>query len=129
MPETFSSSKTLALAIGVLAFLTIAGAWGFELGGFHPCELCLKERVPYYAGVPLALVIARLAARGRSGLLAAGFAALALIFAAGAALATYHAGVEWSFWPGPASCSGSFNAPKAVGDFMHQLQTASVVPL
>ena len=31
---------------------------------------------------------------------------LAAVFAVETALAVYHAGVEWRWWPGPASCSG-----------------------
>ena len=61
---------------------------------------------------------------GDRGLLPAGFGALTLVFAAGAVLATYHAGVEWHLWAGPASCTGSFVAPAKVEDFLHQLQTS-----
>jgi disulfide bond formation protein DsbB len=38
---------------------------------------------------------------------AASDAALALIFAAGVALAVYHAGAEWKWWPGPTACSST----------------------
>jgi len=31
---------------------------------------------------------------------------LGLVFVTGAVVATYHAGVEWKFWAGPAGCSG-----------------------
>lgn len=116
-----------ALLIAVVATATILGAWGFEWTGYVPCELCLKERIPYYAGIPLALVTAILARRGRSSLLPAGFVALALIFGAGAVLAGYHAGVEWKFWPGPATCTGTFTAPVDVQDFLKQLKTTNVV--
>ena len=117
----------IALVIAAIATATILGAWGFEWSGYVPCELCLKERVPYYAGIPLALVVAGLARRGRASLLPAGFIALVLIFGAGAVLAGYHAGVEWKFWPGPAACTGSFAAPPDVADFLNQLKTVSVV--
>ena len=36
------------------AAVTLAGAWTFQLLGFEPCELCLKQRYPYYAALPLA---------------------------------------------------------------------------
>ena len=85
----------LAWAITGLAAFTIAGAWAFEWAGYPPCELCLKERIPYYGGVPLGALVATLAGRRRTGLLPAGFVALALVFAAGTVLAVYHAGVEW----------------------------------
>ena len=41
--------------------------------------------------------------------------------------AAYHAGVEWKFWPGPSECSGTAAAPVAVGDFLKQLQSVTVV--
>ncbi len=34
-------------------------------------------------------------------------ALLALTFLVGVGLAAYHAGVEWKWWPGPASCTGA----------------------
>ena len=34
---------------------------------------------------------------------------IALAFMCNAALAVYHAGAEWKWWPGPDTCSGSFN--------------------
>lgn len=117
----------IAVTIAILATATIVGAWAFEWAGYVPCELCLKERIPYYGGVPLALVVAILAWRGRASLLPAGFIGLVLIFGAGAVLAGYHAGVEWKFWPGPATCTGSVAAPANVQDFFNQLKTANVV--
>lgn len=119
--------RTIAALIAALGGATIVAAWGFEWAGYAPCELCLKERIPYYAGVPLAVLTTFLAARGRRSLLPACFVGLAMIFAAGALLAGYHAGVEWRFWPGPASCTGSYTAPAKIEDFLRQLQTTNVV--
>ena len=31
---------------------------------------------------------------------------LGLIFLTGVGVASYHAGAEWGFWPGPSTCSG-----------------------
>ena len=119
--------RTIAALIAALGGATIVAAWGFEWAGYAPCELCLKERIPYYAGVPLAVLTTFLAARRRTSLLPACFVGLAMIFAAGALLAGYHAGVEWQFWPGPASCTGSYTAPAKIEDFLRQLQTTNVV--
>jgi disulfide bond formation protein DsbB len=41
-------------AILALAVATIAGAFIFQALGYAPCELCLKERLPYYAGIAVA---------------------------------------------------------------------------
>ena len=54
-----------ALAIAIVGAATIAGAWFFELVlKLRPCPLCLEQRVPYYIGIPLALVVAFAAWRG-----------------------------------------------------------------
>lgn len=129
-PATLHSGATLALPALVTAVAGVAAVvtvWVLQHAGYAPCELCLKERVPFYCGVPLALVVTLIAWRGRVSLLPAGYAALGIIFLAGAALGVYHTGVEWQLWPGPSSCTGTFAPPAAVKDFLHQLQTAQVV--
>ena len=120
-----------ALAIAV-ALAVILGAWGFQLiGGLAPCHLCLIERIPYYAGIPLALAgigisytnISTASLLARLGI---GLFVLAMLISAG--LGGYHAGVEWEFWPGPTTCTGTGGpATGTVGDLIDQLGDASVV--
>ena len=96
-----------ATLVALFGGATIAGAWGFELiGGLEPCPLCLEQRWPYYLGVPVALLAAALASRGR--IQAAGWLLVvtALLMAWGAGLGVYHSGIEWHWWQGPAACSG-----------------------
>ncbi len=116
----------IAVAILIIAAGSIAGAWIFQALGYVPCELCLKERIPYYAGIVLAAFAALLSARGRTRFLPAVFAGLAVIFAAGAALGIYHSGVEWGFWPGPSDCTGALDRAGSVNDFLRQLQSVKV---
>ena len=117
----------LALLVALLAVATVAGAWAFQLEGYAPCELCLKERIPYYVGAPLALA-AYLSARASSRLTARFLlAAAGLVFVAGAALGAYHSGVEFGWWPGPSDCTGDFAAAASTQDFLHQLQNVQVV--
>lgn len=95
-----------AAAIAVIAAATIAAAWAFELfGGYVPCPLCLQQRWPYYAAIPVALFLVWW---GRHSLrsLRLGLLLIALIMLAGAALAVYHAGIEWQWWQGPQACAG-----------------------
>lgn len=92
-----------AALIFVIALAVIAGAWVFEYLGYAPCDLCLKQRWAYYAGVPLALAIALLAP-GNPGLARAGLTLLALLWLGSMAFGAYHAGVEWKWWPGPGTC-------------------------
>jgi disulfide bond formation protein DsbB len=99
---TVHRAAVLVLAI---AFATIAGAWVFEYFGYAPCELCLKQRWAYYAGVPIALVLSLIApANPKTARI--GLYLLALIWIASMVFGLFHAGVEWKWWPGPASCTG-----------------------
>ena len=42
----------------VLGLATILGALGSQfIGGLQPCELCLEQRLSYYWGLPLLLVV------------------------------------------------------------------------
>ena len=120
------SPFAIALAIFFVALSSIAGALLFEALGYVPCELCLKERIPYYAAIPFAGLAVLFTARGYKNLCRAVFATLALIFAASAILGVYHAGVEWGFWPGPTTCSGPLHHARSVEDFWAQLQTIKV---
>jgi disulfide bond formation protein DsbB len=119
--------RSAALVILAAAVATIAGAWTFEALGYAPCELCLKQRIPYYLGMPLAALTALAAHRGRDRLARAGLVVLALLFAADAVLALYHSGVELKLFAGPSDCSGAMNRAASVDDFLKQLQTTRVV--
>ncbi len=119
----------LALAVTAAAAATIGGALVIEhVLGVKPCELCLLQRIPYYAGVPLGLVAAWQAARQpRGAATALVLAGLALLFLVASGMGAYHAGVEWGLWAGPTGCSGAVSRPAAIGDFLRQLETTKVV--
>jgi disulfide bond formation protein DsbB len=116
----------IALVFLVIAVSSIAGAFIFEAMGYAPCELCLKERIPYYAAIPLAGLALLFSARGSRRLLHAAFFGLGIIFAASAIAGAYHAGIEWGFWPGPKECSGPLDHARSVDDFLRQLQSVKV---
>jgi disulfide bond formation protein DsbB len=118
---------TAALAIFILASATVGGAWIFQAFGFTPCELCLKERLPYYAGIAVAGFAILFAWQNMRGAVKACLAVLFLIFAASAVFGAYHAGVEWKFWPGPSDCTGSFQAAHSPAEFLQQLKSIKVV--
>lgn len=121
--------QTMTAAFLALAMAaTVCTALGFQhIGGFIPCKLCLEQRTPYYIGVPLMLlafasstlrwppVITR-------GLLAAG----GLLMLWGMGLGTYHAGVEWGWWEGPADCGAVAYPGGDSGSLLDQLN--AVVP-
>ena len=96
------------LALAALAFALLAGAYAFEyLGGLKPCPLCLEQRGPWFALIPIGGLIysAGMAKAPRTAILALyGVAVVIAIWSA--YLGFYHAGVEYKWWPGPQSCSG-----------------------
>ncbi len=120
------SPLVLAIAILAIAASSIAGAFVFEALRYAPCELCLKERIPYYVAIPFAGLAVLFAARGPKCLLRAAFMALALIFAGSAIFGAYHAGIEWGFWPGPQYCSGPLDHARSAAEFLNQLQSVEV---
>ena len=112
--DTTQTRAALFLALAMAA--TVGTALGFQyLGGYIPCKLCLEERIPYYAGVPL-MVLAALSAALRwppvitRGLLAIG----GVLMVWSLYMGVYHAGVEWKWWAGPTDC-GAVAAPTGNG--------------
>lgn len=111
MPWTDAAYPSRASA-GVAFFLMLAmaavvgTALAFQhIGGYLPCKLCLEQRLPYYAGVPLMALAWISGALRASRAIPRGLLALGgLLMLYGLYLAVYHAGVEWAFWPGPTDC-------------------------
>ena len=95
-----------AIIIFGMALATILGAWLFEYFGYAPCELCLKQRWAYYAAIPLAALVV-LVAPGNPALARKGLWLLAVIWLASTVFGIYHSGVEWKWWPGPDTCTGT----------------------
>ncbi|MEL6063090.1 MULTISPECIES: disulfide bond formation protein B [unclassified Methylobacterium] len=117
--------KTAGLWLAILSAVILCAVLVMQYGsGYAPCKLCLTERLPYYAAVPLGLIA--LFAPERLARIALGLAALGLLYGAG--LGVYHAGAEWGFWPGPTDCGGGTGTnPGQIGDFLNALQTTKVV--
>jgi disulfide bond formation protein DsbB len=121
-----NSQFAIALAVLLIALASVAGALIFEALGYAPCELCLKERIPYYVAIPIAGFAIFFAAQALRVHVHATLIALVLIFAVSAIFGAYHAGVEWGFWPGPQDCSGSLDHAATAEDFLAQLQSVRV---
>jgi disulfide bond formation protein DsbB len=101
--------EVLASVLAALGIGLLLGAFAFEyLGGIKPCHLCLGQRLPW----ALMTLIAGLAMLSLRRGAHPALAPAAFVIAAGIALwsiylAGFHAGVEWKWWPGPPSCTGS----------------------
>jgi disulfide bond formation protein DsbB len=110
---------TLAASLGALA-LAYGAQYGF---GLAPCELCLKQRIPYALIAALALIGL---ADTRRRLAYLGF--ITALFACETGLASYHVMVERHLVQGPESC---VSAPSPAGgtleDLLHRIQSAPVV--
>jgi disulfide bond formation protein DsbB len=122
-------AATAALAVFVVSAATILGAWYFEFVlKLAPCPLCLEERLPYHIVIPLSLLLAIAAlVHAPRRLVAVGFLAILVAVLCGAALGTYHAGVEWRWWAGPTDCSGPVTDFSAKGPLLDQLQSVHIV--
>ncbi|MGH6993448.1 MAG: disulfide bond formation protein B [Caulobacteraceae bacterium] len=92
----------------VLSALILGAAYAFQyVGQLQPCELCLKEREVWWVALAISLVGIVAMALPKTPMSRRGAkVALAVTLLFGAGLAAYHAGVEWKWWPGPASCTG-----------------------
>lgn len=107
-PRRAPLDKLLVGASFLLGLATILGAWGSQLiGGLYPCELCLDQRLAYYWGLPLLAAILLLWNRLPLAVWYVAIAVAAAIFIWSTYMASYHAGVEWGFWPGPTACTGT----------------------
>ncbi|HEY0033935.1 MAG TPA: disulfide bond formation protein B [Devosia sp.] len=114
--------KSAGLAF-LLGLVTIIAAWGTQvIGGLVPCELCLEQRWAYYYGLPLLLVVLITWNRLPLTVWYIAMAIATAIFAWGAYMGAFHAGVEWGFWPGPTACTG-------LGDTMDFNSLNSMAPV
>ena len=123
------SAATAALVVAAAGIAAILGAYFFQyVIGLAPCPLCLEQRIPYYVGIPLALVVAFAASRGAARpLVIGGLGLLAVTTLIGAGLAVYHSGVEWQLWAGPQDCTGDISNFGNAGDLLKRMQQTSIV--
>jgi disulfide bond formation protein DsbB len=125
-----SAPQRRAGVLFVIASATIAGAWFTEVVlGYVPCKLCLWQRWPYYAAVPLAAFALFISGPLRFQTAARpAFAMLAAIFMLSTALGVHHAGVEWGWWLGPADCGGKISAgPANAADLLSAMNATRIV--
>jgi disulfide bond formation protein DsbB len=126
-------TRTSAYRMGALALLLSVGviltALGFEhIGGYLPCPLCTMQRYAYYAAIPLLFLALVLVAMERPGLACLIFVLVGLAYLANAGLGVYHAGAEWKFWPGPATCAAaSDDLATSAGSLLKDLERVQVI--
>lgn len=111
-----------AFAVSVVALgLAYVSEYFF---GLHPCTMCYWQRVPYGVVIVLALAAYFLRApKVQAGLLWLSV----LLFAGGALLAAFHAGVEWRWWEGPTTCSGGVDGNLNPDELLARIMNAPAV--
>lgn len=114
----------------LIAAAMLATAHAFEtFGGYAPCTLCLRQREVYWTILGLGIgfmVIVR--APGGPRWREATCWVLGLLFLVSCAVAIYHAGAEWKFWPGPQACASGGAATVSADDMAAFLGGAKVRP-
>ena len=127
-PSPVQSSARLAssalVTLGMAA--TVGTALAFEhLGGYIPCALCLMQRDPYYYGIPVGIVAVLNAMFGGPGWVTRALLAIVgILMLVGAGIGVYHAGAEWHFWEGPATCATTAQGVSSnVGDLLGDLDS------
>jgi disulfide bond formation protein DsbB len=118
-PARGKGALIAAASIAILAAVWIFQGMATRLRALPHATLRL------YAAIPLALLTWLVAGRSAYDLARAGFA-FALVFAAGAALAAYHVGVEYHWWQGPTACTGGVGSLD-VNDLLKSLDSVKVV--
>jgi disulfide bond formation protein DsbB len=114
--------RTARLIALLLPAALLAGAWGSQLFGLMPCEMCHWQRWPHYAAVVVAALSFAPLARPVQMLFVL-FAAV--LIAVSGAIGVFHAGVEYHWWQGITACT----APVGTGDPMELLNQALRRPL
>jgi disulfide bond formation protein DsbB len=122
-----SAYRTGGFALfGAVAVIIVA--LGFEyIGGYSPCPLCSLQRFAYYAAIPALFAALVLVAAEREKAAALLFLAVGCAFLVNAGLGIYHAGVEWQWWHGPATCATPSAGPTTTAaDLIKNLEHAHV---
>lgn len=112
-------------AVAGSALAVLAGAFAFQhVGGLDPCPLCIWQRWPYAIGAAVLLIALWL----RPPAAAAAALLAGLIFAGGAGLSAWHAGIEWGWWTGPAACAGRMDpATLSAAELLQRLEATAAV--
>lgn len=120
-------ARSWLIVCALVSLGALAVAHGFQtFGHLSPCELCLKAREVWWMALAVAaagfvLSLVRPVARPMA------IALLTVVFLGGVAVSVYHAGAEWKFWAGPASCSGVSGGVN-VTDIGRMLKGGSAAP-
>ena len=93
-----------------------------EIFCFEPCDLCLKQRWPWYISIVLA-IIPNFIFQHRNNVF---LLLISLLLFLGEIFAGWHAGIEWDMWDGPQTCTAKISSYSS--NLVEKLQSSSFVP-
>lgn len=127
LKTTLSQGRTPFLLFAAISALALSAAFVAQYAyGLAPCVLCIYQRWPYAIIIALGLLGLYLA-KTKPVFVKITLGLITLTFAANAAIAFYHTGVERKWWP---SFLEGCSIPKIEGnitDVLAQIQTAPLV--
>lgn len=120
------NQKQVLLLLAVGSVLPLAGALLSQFGfGFHPCEMCLYQRIPYSVVALLGLWVL-LGTFSHSKVRVVLWIAL-LLWLIEAGLAFYHVGIEEGWWESATGCTNNSAAGASVDDIRAAIMKGPLV--
>lgn len=109
----------------LVSILMLGGVFFFEfVKGLPPCQLCLWQRIPYYAVAGISFIALMLF----TPKIYYGAAVLSgALFMVSAGLGAYHFGIELGLWAGFSECSGGLPLAQTPQELLNQLATAKPI--
>ena len=118
-----NSNKLLLNGILVFSILALTIAYFIQyVLGHKPCNLCIIERIPYIASIPL---ISLIFIMNKYEKIISGIILIFFIF--GTVVSFYHFGIEQGFFSESLICELNNNNPLSKEELLNQLKKAEIV--
>mgnify|MGYP006106349443 CR=1 FL=1 len=121
MKHLLKNWVTILFTISLVAIIAaLVAEFFFNLS---PCNMCLKQRHPYYAIMITTILFITLQKQKSIWLFIIN--EFAIVY--GLFYAVWHVGIEKKILPGPASCSGSLSKTSSIQNLKEQISNQAVV--
>ena len=118
-----NSNKLLLKSILAFSILSLSIAYFIQyVLGHKPCNLCIIERIPYIASIPL---ISLIFIMNKYEKIISGIILIFFIF--GTVVSFYHFGIEQGFFSESLICELNNNNPLSKEELLNQLKKAEIV--
>ena len=117
-------NRALLICAAISGGLLVAALLFEYVGGLAPCKMCIWQRWAHVALILTALsgLLVPTQIRAKPALM---FVVVAAMISA--AIAGFHAGVEWQLWDGPSGCTASLSSSGDMSLLVDQLLATPVV--